>query len=350
MHVTVRWISVCALVGVVAPLVAATPQQDLVRLRREAERIRLTQPQPRPDATAHWCGTSTANTIEQERLAAWVEAKQRLRTAEQRRLGIAANATPGVRYENGTFLMESDSTVAPHDRPIDLANSSLVFTRSGSGFTVQKTALNYDPVLGTETEMQGWQTKAEVLPFSFPFFSSSYGSVTIGTNNAIYFGSVPASTNRQFLEVDLALSTYPVAAPMLIPPTSGATGAVGGFYNVYVKSTASAVTITWKTAWAGEFEKDVQAVLFANGDMRFSYKTLVNQTGSVMVSDGARGARSALRPTRQAMLRQKSTRRSARRSTSSRSACRGSPGRGCSRSRLTSPRLRTAPAFQEMPP
>ncbi|HYR27718.1 MAG TPA: hypothetical protein VEU30_04595, partial [Thermoanaerobaculia bacterium] len=167
-------------------------------------------------------------------------------------------------------------------------NSTLNFTRSGNGFTVQKAALAYDFDLGSSTQLVNAQTTAAVLPFQFPFFSSTYGNITIGANNAIYFGSAQTSTANQFFETDLAMSNFPVAAPLMVPSDSA--GTFGYYYTIYVKSTANAVTITWKNTYPGdEYAKDIQAVLFSNGNIRFSYRNVTNLTGSVIVSPNARG-------------------------------------------------------------
>src|SRR5688572_29570505 len=63
-----------------------------------------------------WCGTSEVTSERQKALARWVSAKQR---AESRRSGTEFFGAP-VRFENGMFIMQSDASVAPYDRPVDL--------------------------------------------------------------------------------------------------------------------------------------------------------------------------------------------------------------------------------------
>jgi hypothetical protein len=284
MQINPRWIAGAFVFVVVGLPLAAETDRDRMRLRDEVASRRDNMPAATA-GDAHWCPTSEANTIRQQRFAAWASAREASRPRNERRVK-AASASPAARYADGVFLVTADDQTTPFDRPVDLVNSSLMFTRSGNGFTVQKTELVYDFDRGPSTAMQNWKTTGVALPFQFPFFSGSHGNITVGTNNAIYFGSVPTSSARQFFELDVAMFNFPVAAPLMVPTDRA--GNFGYYYMVHVKSTASAVTITWRTTYAGEFEKDIQAVLFSNGDIRFSYRTVTNLAGAVVVSPDAR--------------------------------------------------------------
>jgi len=276
-----RLVAVSFLVVSIVPPLAASSAPDPSHLRPQ---LAAHSAAPAPQETGHWCGTSDVTVEQQKRLADWARAKN---VQRQRSGNPAVPQTGSVRHDDGVFLVTTDDEIAPFDHPADLGNSTLNFTRSGNGFTVQKIALNYDFDLGSATQLLGWQTTPLVLPFQFPFFSGTYGSINIGTNNAIHFGSAQTSTARQFFETDLAMSNFPVAAPLMVP--SAQAGTFGYYYTVYVKTSGSAVTITWKNTYPGdEYAKDIQAVLFSNGNIRFSYRNVTNLAGSVIVSSGAR--------------------------------------------------------------
>lgn len=192
---------------------------------------------------------------------------------------------PSTRFADDVFFVRADELTAPNDDPADLEGLSLHITRrNASTFAVTKGALQYDEEIGPlyATFGRGVVTKELALPFAFPFGESAYGNATLSVARGVHFTkAVVPSKNVDAMT--LALASDPMLSPLF-----DYIGSPGGSPNVYVKSASDRVTITWRRADSAPFTYDVQAVLFANGDIRFAYRTVKNiGWGGVVVKTGS---------------------------------------------------------------
>jgi PKD repeat protein len=232
-----------------------------------------------------WCATGRADERE----------PPRLRELTAARAGVQASiASTTTRVDKGVYFMTADDGIAPFDKPFDLHNSSLVFTRmSPTAFSVQKTSLTYDADIGslamTTTGWPPYKTMAyRINAFAFPFYDRSVRDLVVSSAKGIFLSTPPASNLYQFGMVEALAQRVPVIAPLL-NTTRQPVGALdgGSNYQVYIKETTGALTVTWRRVPSAPAAEDIQVVLFANGDIRFAYRTVVNVShGAVMVTSG----------------------------------------------------------------
>jgi len=244
------------------------------------------------------CGTGPATDAQVDELHRWVLAR------EAQRLAPMAQTRPhAIRVVNGVYLLETDSTNAPFDRPFDLQNSSLLFTRNvDDTFTVAKQALNYDPSPGTlfyafpsSGSTADAQYRAYTLTyFNFPFLGQTVNRVYLSTYRGIFL-SPPAisevTTVGTIYEYDAAdlFGLQGVIAPLL-HTTRGQRSRY-----LFVKESSDSLLITWRSAQNGddltnELGTDIQARLYPNGNILFSYKR-APVFGNIAVSSGQEARR-----------------------------------------------------------
>jgi uncharacterized protein (TIGR03437 family) len=252
-----------------------------------------------PDALP--CGTGPATDAQVEELHRWVLAR------EAQRLAPMAQTRPhAIRVVNGVYLLETDSTNAPFDRPFDLQNSSLLFTRNvDDTFTVAKQALNYDPSPGTlyyifpsPGSTADAQYRAYTLAlFSFPFLGQTVKTVYLSTYRGIFL-SPPATS-----EVTTVGTVYEYDAADLfglqgvIAPLLHTTRGQRSPY-LFVKESSDSLLITWRSAQNGddltnELGTDIQVRLYPNGNILFSYKR-APVFGDIAVSSGQEARRQSV--------------------------------------------------------
>ena len=240
-----------------------------------------------------WCETSEVNTERQKALARWVAAKQH---AEKKRRGMAPDSLGGsVRFENKMFVMQSDPTILPFDRPVDLQNSSIYFARAGTdGFDVQKTALPYDDAVTPWVSLDLPPTHAvRALSFNFPFYGTTYNTVYVSSTKGIYFSTPPATDFLQYDPMQAVQQRIPVIAPLLETTMKNWRP-----YDVLVREVAGvSITFNWRSEFGDDFDQDIQVTLFSSGDIRFSYKTVKKGAmGVVLVTSGSEPFYSARTP------------------------------------------------------
>ncbi|HEY0142252.1 MAG TPA: PKD domain-containing protein [Thermoanaerobaculia bacterium] len=233
-----------------------------------------------PVAAETVCGTSRETQRRVEEL------HRRTRAALGARVASLANdeQPPTTRFANDVLFVRADELTAPNDDPADLEGISLQITRrNASTFAVTRSALQYDQEVGPlyATFGRGQVTKELALPFAFPFGAGSYGSATLSVARGVHF-TKPVVPQTNVDAVTLALGSDPMLSPLF-----DYIGSPGGSPNVYVKSTANAVTITWRRADANAMTYDLQAVLHSSGDLRFSYRVVRRiGWGGVVVKTG----------------------------------------------------------------
>ncbi|HET7705128.1 MAG TPA: hypothetical protein VFM36_03515 [Thermoanaerobaculia bacterium] len=222
------------------------------------------------------CGTTLENDRAARELARFVEARPQIR----------ALSSHSTRVVNDFLVVPADGVTAPFDDPADLQGTSFLFTRkSDTAFAVRHEDLVYDAAVGSlfHSFGRGESTKTlELTGFEFPFGTGRHSKLILSRSRGIHFTDRPTLPVHPFTAFEMLTSTEPLISPLFDHVHSPT-----GQPDIYVKQTASAVTITWRMQTPGAVDYDVQAVLFSNGDVRYSYKKLQRVAwGAVVLTTG----------------------------------------------------------------
>ena len=229
------------------------------------------------------CGSATTTDEQASQLSQWVQLRQKPETTLQKRDVISSRAV------NNFVVVRADETTAPFDDPADLEGVSILFRRKNpTKFAVSREPLTYDTAIGPLFEPfdRGETSKKLTLSkMSFPFGPSIYTEMALSVARGIYFENDPAVPTRTLASFELMTGSQPLISPLLDYSASP-----GSSPEVHIKETSEALTITWKLENPGFVSYDIQATLFATGDIRFSYRTLRQVAwGSVVVTTGLPG-------------------------------------------------------------
>lgn len=241
---------------------------------------------PPPDG--QWCATGPANDARVETLHRWVRARDQ----QLARTGKLAPAPSSTRIQNDIILLEATPSSLPFHHPFDLENRSVVFVPDGpDSFHVSTQALDYDDEVGASLHTfandgaPGWHYRAiDIASFAFELGGTSHPRLYITAHNAIQFTAPPLGANDQFSLLDALSLDGPVVAPLLQTDQ----GTIFPVPEVFVKQSADAVTVTWRSGpseWG--FGLDIQARLEATGRIVFSYWSVDEFAwGTVLVTTG----------------------------------------------------------------
>jgi hypothetical protein len=200
--------------------------------------------------------------------------------AGKNRANLLAGGLPFAVFENGVVVMEDDGTLLSDDNLPDLQGFTLEFIPSGGGtrYDASIQTLNYDTSLGTQvvTDQRGFVSyQATLTQFAFPFGGTGQSDLFLTTNIGIYFSTPQAPQTSQLYTEDVLFDTALRIAPLL-------QGTSLWGWNIYFREDTDRAVITWQAADGGN-ELDVQAVLFSDGRIRFSYNKLVGIEWGTMV-------------------------------------------------------------------
>ncbi len=245
----------------------------------------------------HWCGTS-GGTIESVRaLSSW--------TASRHRSQTKAVEKGAIRQSGDLLILDPDETLVPFDNPIDLVGQTYTFTpTSSNSFRVDRTPLDYDAEVGTLRTLPSNGNNDSILhslqQFVFPFQGRSVRNFYISERFGVFLASPQADGGRpQLGPLDIATPKQGVIAPYLQPGLPRTL--VRTTREVFVSENADRITITWRAAHNPAFAYnplndgalDIQLTLRANGEIRFSYRTLTNLAwGSAVITSGDEASRS----------------------------------------------------------
>ena len=226
------------------------------------------------------CGSSDSVTRDDQARALWSDA---------RRASVASKGTPtgAISIRDHIAIVRADDFNAPFRNPIDLEGKSIHFRRlSSSAYAVSSGPLAFDANRGTLLTLDVNDVPNRRYGFThflFPFFHRDLGAVYVGANNALYIEPPEkAAAFRQYGDLELATDHTAMIAPMLITPAMQRE-----IPRVWAKQDHSAITFTWVVEH-GEAPYEVQAVLFAGGDIRFSYRNVRElRAGAAVVTSGS---------------------------------------------------------------
>lgn len=229
------------------------------------------------------CGTSD----EVNATSAQLHARVRARMAGMRMHAEATTPQPSTTRVIGEyFVVRADEETAPNDDPADLEGHSFYLQRRDASYVVTREPLQYDMEIGPLFVSFGRGEMTKALPlkeFAFPFGDHVHSSVTLSVVRGVHFTENPEIPPVTFSEFDMLLSKVPVLSPLI-----DYRGSPSARPDVYVRETADHVIITWRHQGTARSEYDLQAILYASGDIRFSYRRVRNiGWGGVVVNTGS---------------------------------------------------------------
>lgn len=232
------------------------------------------------------CGTGGAAAQRAAAVGRWVAAR------EETRLGKGPAPIASVR--DSIVVLQSDERNTPFRRPFDLDGRSLIFTPAEHGYRASNVALIWDDAPSTPLTPSGSTYPANVahpLPFAFPFGGRSVTRLFAANDNALYVDPpLPASVSGQYLDLDVATITEPILAPLLMNEVAAAF--VQPPPSIAFHDTATSSTFTW-SASGTRSQYEVQATLFADGTIRFSYRNAQRvPAATVLIATGNEAWRS----------------------------------------------------------
>jgi hypothetical protein len=239
------------------------------------------------------CGTDEQTDERVRELHRWATE----RAARDPQVAAAVGKSAGLRVDRNIIVMDTNPINSLFDKPFDLVGKSLTLRREDDGgYIVSSGPLVYDTEVGPlfhqfeRSAASDWHFKPyELTSFSFPLGSRTVSALFISSQMRVEVENPMIAEFYQFSLVEALSVEAPVIAPLaqtLAPrPEPPA---------VFVKETAEALTITWRSPEASYFGFDVQLRIEPSGDLRFSYHTVKggHGWGTPLVSTGAEAWRS----------------------------------------------------------
>ena len=232
-------------------------------------------------AQVPWCGTGGAASQRASAVGKWVAARDAAR--------LGKGGDPIATVNDSIVVLQSDDRNTPFRRPFDLAGRSLVFMPSDGGYRVSNVALVWDdgPSIPVVVQRTTYPAAAlRELNFGFPFAGVHLAAIYIADDNALYIDlPKPGNVQGQYLDLDLATTRQQMISPLLMPQLAF------GFDQpppaIAMHQTATTATFTW-TSTGTRSRYDVQATLFADGTIRFSYRSAERvPAGAIVIRSGA---------------------------------------------------------------
>ncbi|UCF66865.1 MAG: hypothetical protein JSV80_13925 [Acidobacteriota bacterium] len=181
---------------------------------------------------------------------------------------------PVVTPTNGLLIIEDDGVILRRDRVFDLPLESVEFVPSGDGYQVSFITPAYEPLSGSDTalftDQQSWTAhEVGLTSFAFPFGAQSRTQLWVTPTNLIAFEEPTepikvglCSLGCYFDEGQVLLDRLPRLSPLQH----------GTFFyglNAYFREESDRAVVTWQ--YSDPANLDIQAVLYADGRIRFNY-------------------------------------------------------------------------------
>ncbi len=223
------------------------------------------RPEGDPDA---WCPTGRD-------LDTYLEALRELPWGRRAQAAaIRAHPAPVVSSQGGVLVIEDAGVILRHDRVFDLPMESIELVPAGGGYQVSSIPPAYEPLGGgTKTIFTGasdWTSvKVTLKRFPFPFGGVDRTDIWVTPTNLVAFEEPTQPFKVGLCSLGCYLDEGQVLLDRLprISPLQHGTSFYG--WNAYILEKNDRTIITWQ--YDDPANLDVQAVLFADGRIRFNY-------------------------------------------------------------------------------
>ena len=228
-------------------------------------------------------------------ILAYLQERGEHQPAERARL--LAAATPTLR--DGTFFMHaSDNNVAVNGRADDLIGQTLEFQPvDATHYTLRHVPYAYvDPPaepFRVFTPMNVHYVKYDLTSTSLTLFGSAVSSLYLSAFNSIHTKPPSDPTGLQVDDLHAFVQKDPLLSPLFI--TNNHPGGLA-YPTMYVQERDSSLIVTWRSdGGSAIFGYDVQARLFSDGRIQYSYKSARSMRwGAPMISAGLTNVRASL--------------------------------------------------------
>jgi uncharacterized protein (TIGR03437 family) len=190
--------------------------------------------------------------------------------SRRRARGAALSVSKAALREDAgeiAILDESDGVVT-RSNAFDLNESSLIFRRTGEGYTVEPAVLGFIPDIEPEAiplTLGDDDAERVALPFTFPFFDKTYSEVFVHSDGNVTFEEPEASsTSRSFARMAAGPPRIAALFADLDPAQSQAA--------VTAHLTAGRVVVTWR---------DVPEFRFVGTGRRQTFQLALHQDGRI---------------------------------------------------------------------
>jgi hypothetical protein len=224
------------------------------------------------------CGTSIDNSHDVAAAGELVQLRQARR---------AGKGSAPVSLVDSVFVVRADETNAPYGRAFDLAGKTVELTPAGEdAFTVSTGPLAWADDRGQQ--LTGGATRTWSLAQPFTVFGREVRTLYVTDRNSIHLDPPQLPTGRQIGDWELASFGQAVISPFFLTDT------LRTWINpvIYVRETGDSLLVTWESG----SRLLVQAAIFANGRIRFSYSKMTLPSGGVLVTSGKEAWRNVRTP------------------------------------------------------
>jgi len=204
-----------------------------------------------------------------------------------------ALATTPLTLKDGTFYMIGDNGVTINGRSNDLIGQTLEFQPvEPTHFTLRHVAYAYvDPVSAPLRVFSGAGThyvKYDVVSTPVTLFGSNVSTLYLSQFNGIHLKAPADVTALQIDALHAFVQRDAILSPLLITTAKPSRLA---YPTLFVEERNQSVIVTWRSESGENFGYDVQARLFSDGRIQYSYRSArAMRWGAPVLSAGVAGA------------------------------------------------------------
>ncbi|MDX2152008.1 MAG: hypothetical protein SFV54_14820 [Bryobacteraceae bacterium] len=205
-----------------------------------------------------------------------------------RRLNSLTAEAPAARAEGNIVVMEDADGVVARRNDFNLSERTITFRPASSGrYSFETSAATYDAALavtGTAVDLDDDDSREVPIPFSFPFFGSSYRSFWLNSDGNLSFGEGDSLSASRTLG-RLAAGPPRIAALFRDLDPSRSPG------NLRVLSSPERLVVSWNgvpeySSFGSGRIQIFQVRLYPDGRIEFAYGTIRSQDIVVGIAPG----------------------------------------------------------------
>lgn len=246
----------------------------------------------------------------------WHEAQEQRRQRQQGPAAESVTRTRPITSENhDIFLIQDDGTLVNNQNFFDLGGRSVLFTPSGTSYTLSAPSVAFDTNFGTKLDLTAApavnpKTDPSVelgddayipqdIGFNFTYFGAAYSTVYVTSNGNLVFKTASAGSGFDLDAVDSSnsLTTFRTGSPRIAPywhDLDARAASTAGASGIYLRRASDRVVITYNNirdfpnnSTADNGLHTFQATLFSDGRILFAYQSVqLTTNGLVGISPG----------------------------------------------------------------